>query len=332
MKSGRPAFKAQLLGSHMTIKNLFFRIPMRILISLGFIKRYNTLSPIKYLDRLKKFKDVRCRYLHNYEDALHFNDNELLIRSAYNNVPFYFYCLPNSVIENIILEDGIFDKAVLDLMSDHIKSNSIVIDVGANIGAYTIPLAVLNPTIDIHSFEPNPYVADRLRRNISVNQITNVTVHQEGLSNNQGVTQFHVIRPSENMTYNLGLSSIAESAVQDQDTDKIEIAINTIDNIFSDSDKHVSLLKVDVQGFEFEVLKGAEITINKYRPVIIIEHETVHFDSNEKAEEATMSLNKFFEDNKYNVFYFNVKYGSQLLAPVRWEHVYNSNLIAIPSS
>ncbi len=314
----------------MTIKNILKKAPLSILMTLGLIKRYPDLKPIEYLERLKRYKDVHCRYLYNKEDEKHFSNNELLIRSTYNNVPFYFYCLPGSVIEKIIIEEGIFDKAVLDLMSDFMRPNTRAIDVGANIGAYTIPLAKLFPTVDIHSFEPNPYVADRLNKNISVNQIANVTIHQEGLSNNIGSATLYAIKPSEDRPYNLGLSSIAKSAVLDQDTEEVDITINTVDNIFLDSEKDISVMKIDVQGFEHEVLKGAEMTVKKFNPVILVEHEAQYFDSADKAHEASLALKKFFEENNYNVFYFNVRYGSRLLAPVRWEFVDNSNLIAIP--
>ncbi len=149
------------------------------------------------------------------------------------------------------------------------KYMNVVIDVGANIGNHSI---FLRSFLADHliSIEPNPNVIPQLRRNLSKN-IDNYTLLECAVGDKE--SRGGIVVP-ELMGNNIGAAQINEC------DDEGDIEISTIDSIFSNwesgvkSSTFIPLIKIDVEGMECQVLKGAEKTIIKYRPHIFAEAAT----------------------------------------------------------
>ncbi len=143
-----------------------FRAIYKLIYMLGIRKDYHQIGRLDYLRRLAKAKSVDNRWYYNDRDAGQFRSNEVLVRAKYAGHSIFFHCDPKSVIEGEIIKNGMFDQPVLDIAMDFVRQDSTIVDVGANIGAYTIPLAKVFPTCSVHAFEPNPAVSQRLKKNI----------------------------------------------------------------------------------------------------------------------------------------------------------------------
>ena len=314
------------------MSSILFRAFYKLLYALRIFRPYTSLNPMEYLGRLSGRGRPYDRWYRSPEDVEHFRDSEVLRRVYYRNTAIYFLCNRNSVIEREILSKGLFDKPILELMLDFTRDNSTLIDVGANIGAYAVPLAVLLPDTTVHAFEPNPQVASRMEKNIQINSCSNIVVHKEALSDRQGKATLFSVRPDSSDTFDPGLSSIRAAAVESESTKPVEVHLETLDNVFSDTDEEITFIKIDVQGMELPVLKGAQKTIQTHRPCILFEYEDELFETADEAESVRQELKEFLGMLGYTTYYLNVRFGSAMLAPVNWSAISNCNLLALPES
>lgn len=150
----------------------------------------------------------------------------------------------------------------LDMLRDmarRITANDLVLDVGANIGNHTLYLAAVTGC-RVEAFEPNPELCDALRESIRANhQEGRVRVHCVGVGAAPGVAHFVAHTPD-----NLGAQALAPGASDDE---RIEIV--RLDDL--DLQGPVAALKIDVEGMEAEVLRGAAELIRRDRPSIYVE-------------------------------------------------------------
>jgi FkbM family methyltransferase len=143
-----------------------------------------------------------------------------------------------------------------------VRDDSIVADVGANQGLYTLWLARVATSGHIYAFEPDPELFDCLEQNVRDNQLTNISAIQAAASNCSGTLAFTTNR------LNRGDNRIDAKTLPDKSTQQVQAVI--LDEIVSD--RCLDLLKVDVQGFEIEVLLGAQKTL-KSNPALTIVFE-----------------------------------------------------------
>lgn len=155
---------------------------------------------------------------------------------------------------------GLVDLEQMSFLLHFLKPEDLFVDVGANIGAYTI-LASGEIGAKSISFEPAPATYQMLCNNISLNNIESKTSALNVIAGGEeGIIKFTV---SLNSSYN-HVATDAETNIATAD-----ISINTLDNILT---AVPALIKIDVEGYETEVINGAEKTLhNKKLQAIIIE-------------------------------------------------------------
>ncbi len=169
----------------------------------------------------------------------------------------------SSYLEWVTYFKGHYEPQVTKFIKSIIAPDSVSIDAGANIGLHAIEMSKGKK---VYTFEPNPLICKRLKENLALSKITNVEVMEIGLSNTTGALDFH-IPLKENP--NQGLGSLYESHVG-ASSEKIQVKIDTIDNLFPNLEK-LNLIKIDVEGHDFNVILGASKTIERLRPVVIFE-------------------------------------------------------------
>lgn len=158
--------------------------------------------------------------------------------------------------------DASYQQATIDEALKHVKKFDCAIDVGANIGLHTVRFA--NKFQQVHSFEPTDTNFECLKKN--TDPLDNVTLHQMGLGNEAATLKIKL--PAD--ANNCGNFSLIEFDNYAGPTIEQSIAIETLDSF----DFAPGLIKIDVQGFDYNVLVGAIGTIKLHNPVIIIESET----------------------------------------------------------
>lgn len=143
-----------------------------------------------------------------------------------------------------------------------------ILDIGANIGIMSYHLAKRFPSVKIHSFEPIPQNLTVLRKVISKFNLSNVVVHPIALGLEKGKAK--MILPQQNKVLFQGLSHVKhESITEYNEGIEFNVEMNSLDNLFQN--KTISAIKIDVENFEYFVLKGGEELIYNNKPVIYAE-------------------------------------------------------------
>jgi FkbM family methyltransferase len=159
---------------------------------------------------------------------------------------------------------GEYSEAEADLYRRILKPGDLVIEAGANIGAETLALAkIVGPTGQVLAFEPQPEYMTLLRENTG--HLRNVVRFYDGLGSKHGELQMSPI-PLDVMHAPGWCPAIREASAPSA---RFDVGVQTIDWL----GKSPALIKVDVDGVEHEILKGAEQTIDRCRPLIYVEHD-----------------------------------------------------------
>lgn len=156
---------------------------------------------------------------------------------------------------------GSWENAEVDFMVSCLGEGDGVIDAGANIGVFTLQAArAVGNTGKVYAFEPMRTTFEMLSRSVLENNFSDRCIlHNEGLGENEGAGSFHMSKHATNP----GSSYISTNAGGDP------IHIRSIDSI--EYDRPIRFIKIDVEGFEPHIIRGAARTLEKHRPVILTE-------------------------------------------------------------
>lgn len=170
---------------------------------------------------------------------------------------------------------GEWAEGELEMFLQFIQPGDIVVDVGANIGAFTVPLAKkVGPTGRVHAFEPQKIINQRLNANVVVNGLENVDVYLAALGAEPG----NVLVPylNYNVISNFGILSLTTPIENQTMESSYNVTMLTLDsinfyNLFTELDCP-SFMKMDVELMEKSVLQGGVQMINRCRPIIHAEN------------------------------------------------------------
>lgn len=155
---------------------------------------------------------------------------------------------------------GEYNEAEWELLSSLIHPHSFVVEVGANIGSHTVPLA--HHSAVVYAFEPQRLAYQLLAGNIAINQLQNVFAWQAAIGDKEGRTFMPELDPRK--PYNFGAVSPQEA------TSSESVFQITLDSL---GIPQCGLLKIDVEGMELAVLRGADKMITRHRPYIYVEND-----------------------------------------------------------
>uniref|UniRef100_UPI0025D95CBB FkbM family methyltransferase n=1 Tax=uncultured Caulobacter sp. TaxID=158749 RepID=UPI0025D95CBB len=172
-----------------------------------------------------------------------------------------------------IQETGAWAADELDLLSQLIQPGQTVLDVGANMGAHTLAFCnFVGPTGRVHAFEPQRIMFQAMVASVALNSWANVHAHMTLVGAKKGAMRLpgiHYGQPG-----NFGMMTLApdrgraESLSYLDDEDGEEVAMITVDSLNLPA---CHLIKIDVEGMEIDVLRGAAKTIKAHRPLIYME-------------------------------------------------------------
>ena len=206
--------------------------------------RWATISTIKENRARKKHKDNIF--------PISYNDEK--------QVKFYLPIKKEAIQQSIIVKKEFFEKINLDIVKKYLSKQSIILDIGANIGNHSMYFSLLDSDNKIYAFEPHNINYNILRKNIEINNLTNIKIYNIAIGDKEG--SGILVEKDNNNLCDTMVEYQAEGKVRFTSLDKF---IQTVQL------KKIDLIKIDVEGFEEYVIKGMVQLINKYDPIYWIE-------------------------------------------------------------
>ena len=164
----------------------------------------------------------------------------------------------------VILDFGDYEKYELQMMRKFIKKNSLILDIGANLGWYCLNLSKNIPKGLIMAFEPIPKTFEYLKKNIQLNNINNVKLYNFGLLDKKATLEFCYFPKIS------GAASL-KALYKDRNKQKIKCKVRRLDDFIFGMSRRVDFIKCDVEGAEIFVIRGALKTLKKMKPVLFLE-------------------------------------------------------------
>lgn len=160
-----------------------------------------------------------------------------------------------------LMSYGMHEPLATRLLNQEIKPGMRVVDIGANVGYYTLQLArSVGQGGGVIAIEPLPDNVNLLGMNVDANGHGNVRIYQAAVGPRDGVAELHTSR-------NLGRSSLA---CQRSHEGHVEVPLWTLDALLQKEAK-IDYIKMDIEGYETEAIKGMHGILQKHRPGLFIE-------------------------------------------------------------
>ncbi len=239
----------------------------------------NTKKIISILPKALRFRTAKARY--NYE-SVKFSGIDIVAPLQENGL----VCLINTkdLIGWKIFFFGEYEFDTNKILELYLKQDDIVIEAGANIGSETLLISKKLTKGTIYCFEPNPYSYERLKINISINELTNVHTYDYALGEEDSEIKFHIYPKG---FCNSGMSS---KYMETPITHEITVAQKTVDSfIIENNITKLDFIKMDIQGAEMDLITGASETLKKFKPTIFTEACEPYNDT-KKLYELLVSL------------------------------------------
>jgi FkbM family methyltransferase len=174
---------------------------------------------------------------------------------------------PSEFLQAHLYLFGSYELPTIRHIRSFLTPGAVCIDVGAQMGYLSLAMATsAGRQTAVHAFEPEDINAARFRENMALNNIQNVQLHREAVSNIEGTLHLFLSK-----TANAGTHSTLynERTVTEE---SIQIPATTLDAFARATNlPRLDLIKVDVEGAEFEVIQGADSVLRTYRPRVILE-------------------------------------------------------------
>lgn len=156
-------------------------------------------------------------------------------------------------------------------LTDEIRPGEIAVDVGANKGSYLLWLSRRVGEGKVVAFEPLPNLAEYLRRVVGECRLTNVIVEQKAVSDvSRGAVLYAGIGAA------VPGSTLSADRFREDKCQRVEIQTTTLDDYFATRTRRVAAVKIDVEGHEPAVFRGAERLLAEDAPVLVFECEERH--------------------------------------------------------
>lgn len=279
-------------------KKLLERRPDQTGLNYYLNKMKNPLNPqgINRRELIKTIKNSDEYKLKNLKELARSYDK----KPKYSHKGLYnikYLIRPNSILDAAIVKNGVYDKWLCSRLKRLINKNAVIFDIGANAGLLSLPFAKIHvPKGIVYAFEPDNEVVKQLKRNIKLNCFRNIIVRELALQNNAAISKIKLYK--NRAIHDNGLRNDGLSTIEEKSTYKISTRIvnaSTVDRFVKENNiDKLEFIKIDTEGSEYKVLKGAINTIKKFHPIILYEYQpiigrSIHFKN---IKESFRLINK----------------------------------------
>ena len=178
---------------------------------------------------------------------------------------FYMNLNPAEHIQQQLFWYGCYEKELGDLIKKVLKPGDVFLDIGANIGYFSLLAATNQTSSTVVAFEPVKDIFEDLKENVRINEIKNLVAVNAALGEKNEEKEIFISAKD-----NLGMSSFKQPGNFSGRKEKVKVLC--VDDWFkSFALPKIDMVKIDTEGSELSVLKGMKQVLEQYRPLIILE-------------------------------------------------------------
>jgi FkbM family methyltransferase len=227
----------------------------------------------------------------------------------------------HSFLEWYIYFYGAFRPQISKLLNRMLRPGQVAFDIGSNIGMHAMIMANrVGPTGRVHVFEPDPHPLGRLKANMNLNGLDNVTLNQAAVSARTETRQLFL---HDDTIGNFANASLQEANVG-RSTRAIDMKVWSLDDyVAANPLPRLDVIKLLAQGEEWNALQGGLATIKRYRPKIFFLWEPSYWA---RQSLCLMDAVRFFKELGYATY--QVEFGAR--RPVTEEIPMGQVLLAVP--
>lgn len=212
------------------------------------------------------------------------------------------------LIQFRVLYQGVSSPHVVAWLARELRGGGVLWDIGANVGTVSLPIARRLRGVRVDAFEASPQPSAAFRRHLALNPALadRIHLHEVAMTDHIGEVRFH---PS-NERHNSGVGSL--TAMHNTQATPIVVPATTGDALIADGRCALpDLVKIDVEGWEHEVLRGMTTILEGHRPTLLFEHAIYRLRARGLAHDANT---RHLEDLGYSVMRLTAEGGE---APIR---------------
>ncbi len=215
--------------------------------------------------------------------------------------------LPHRILKIIFYRKQLFsslkhpppEEVEVHILKYLVNEEDIVFDIGGNRGLYLYYFSKKNSPENIYCFEPNWNLYKTLIKLYPKVTMNNLALTEKITSQKM---EFKIPKINGKILESRGTLSFDNNENEDEDSKVIEVNTTSLDNyIACNGIRKVDFIKIDVEGHEFNVIKGSRKTLIKHNPILLVEIEQRHHN---------FSVNLIFDylkDLGYSIYYFNIQ-------------------------
>jgi FkbM family methyltransferase len=168
-------------------------------------------------------------------------------------------------IEQFLQHGGHFEGAEIDFLSAYLQAGDTAFDIGANVGAFTVPMArSVGADGSVHAFEPLAANVERLRRNLELNEIENVRANPVAVADGRAELELTTFGPGYESWTTTVPRTIPQGSSVLAPQGTISVEATTLDDYCAEHGvERIAALKIDVEGGEPKVIAGAEALLRR---------------------------------------------------------------------
>jgi len=224
------------------------------------------------------------------------------------------YCQPDSRSASSVLYCGLYDYDDMNFLVRYLRPEDCFLDIGANIGVYSLLAASKIKTGSIYAFEALPKNYQRLQENIALNQISNIQIYQVAISDQVG-----------EICLNLAEGDSMPFITEETNQKTIKVSTNTLDNLLDQEViNNLTLAKMDIEGAELLAFKGATSILAQNHPYVwILEiNDSVQHFGHQKQDVVN-----FLKQYGYSIYQYSAE--TNQLNQISLEKQTGNNVLAI---
>jgi FkbM family methyltransferase len=173
--------------------------------------------------------------------------------------------LADEGISHDLIIDGIREANSVETFKQEVKEGDVVVDIGANIGYYALLEArLVGNNGKIYAIEPVRQNVELLRKNIEINGYSNIMSYELAIGDVNGVNSMYITKQRNKHTFREVVGTRKEKYV----TGKIDVEVVTLDD-FLQNKLYPNVIRMDVEGYEYQIIKGMKNTLQKKLPLKI---------------------------------------------------------------